>query len=64
MIDDSFLILFNAHHEEAVFTLPPRRFGTRWTLELSTSDDDAEARRTAREEVTLESRSLCVFRRG
>ena len=63
VVDDSFLILFNAHHEEAVFTLPPRRFGTRWTLELSTSDDDAEARRTAREEVTLESRALCVFRR-
>jgi glycogen operon protein len=63
VVDHSFLILFNAHHEEAVFTLPPRRFGTRWTLELSTSDHEAEARRTAREEVMLEPRTLCVFRR-
>jgi glycogen operon protein len=61
--DDSFLILFNAHHEDAVFTLPPRRFGTRWTLELSTSDRAIEERRSARDEVTLESRSLYVFRR-
>ena len=61
--DDSFLILFNAHHEDAVFTLPPRRFGTRWKLELATSDRELAERRSAREEVTLESRSLCVFRR-
>jgi isoamylase len=61
--DDSFLILFNAHHEDAVFTLPPRRFGTRWKLELTTSDRELEERRSAREEVTLESRALCVFRR-
>jgi len=61
--DDSFLILFNAHHEDAVFTLPPRRFGTRWKLELTTSDREMPERRSARDEVTLESRSLCVFRR-
>ena len=34
--DDSFLLLFNAHHEEIAFRLPARRFGTRWELELST----------------------------
>jgi isoamylase len=61
--DDSFLILFNAHHEDAVFTLPPRRFGTRWQLELTTSDRELEERRSARDEVTLESRALCVYRR-
>jgi glycogen operon protein len=61
--DDSFLILFNAHHEDAVFTLPPRRFGTRWSLVLSTSDGDVGERRSARDEVQLQSRSLCVFRR-
>jgi glycogen operon protein len=41
--DDSFLLLFNAADEGIVFTLPPRRFGRRWTLELSTFDPDAEA---------------------
>ena len=38
MVDDSFLILFNAHHEETTFTIPPKRFGTRWELELTTAD--------------------------
>jgi glycogen operon protein len=61
--DDSFLILFNAHHEDSVFTLPPRRFGTRWTLDLTTSDRKLEERRSARDEVTLESRALAVYRR-
>jgi isoamylase len=63
VVDDSFLILFNAHHEEAVFTLPPRRFGTRWQLVLSTSDREGDEVRSARDEVTLESRALSVFRR-
>jgi len=61
--DDSFLILFNAHHEDSVFTLPPRRFGTRWKLELTTSDREPEERRSARDEVSLESRALAVYRR-
>jgi isoamylase len=63
VVDDSFLILFNAHHEDAVFTLPPRRFGTRWVLELCTSDRAMDPRRTARDEVSVQSRALCVYRR-
>ena len=27
IVDDSFLLLFNAHHEDCTFTLPRRRFG-------------------------------------
>ena len=33
--DDSFLLLFNAHGEDREFTLPRRRMGARWELELS-----------------------------
>ena len=39
--DDSFLVLFNAGTRTSSFTLPPRRFGARWTLELTTADPDA-----------------------
>ena len=35
--DDSFLLLFNAHHEPITFTLPTRRFGVRWQVELATA---------------------------
>ena len=35
IVDDSFLLLFNAHHEPVTFTLPTRRFGARWLVELA-----------------------------
>ena len=34
IVDDSFLLLVNAHHEDVPFVLPARRFGRRWDLEL------------------------------
>ena len=43
IVDDSFVLLFNANHEDARFTLPPRRFGDAWAVELRTDDPDAEA---------------------
>jgi glycogen operon protein len=63
--DESFLLLFNAHHEPVTFVLPTRRFGARWKLELSTAEPHAdESSFAAREPVELESRSLLVLRRG
>jgi glycogen operon protein len=63
--DDSFLVLFNAHHDPLTFRLPTRRFGTRWQLELSTAETDGEVRSwDAREELVVESRSIVVLRRG
>ena len=38
--DESFLVLFNAHHEPLTFRLPTRRFGARWELELSTAEPE------------------------
>jgi isoamylase len=65
--DESFLILFNSHHEPVRFLLPPRRFGQRWKLELSTAEPEAEEGErsfTARAEVTIEGRSILILRRG
>jgi isoamylase len=65
--DDSFLLLFNAHHEPIEFKLPTRRFGARWRFELSTAEPEVErgARSyVARSELTLESMSALVLRRG
>ena len=66
IVGDSFLILFNAHHEDVTFTLPNRRFGQRWTGELTSKGDgdgslDLQAK--ALEEVDVMSRSLLVLRR-
>jgi isoamylase len=66
IVDDSFLILANAHHEPVVFTLPPRRFGARWALEVSTDDPGQgpeSFQATARQDVAVEARSLVLLRR-
>jgi isoamylase len=65
--DESFLILFNSHHEPDTFLLPPRRFGQRWKLELSTAEpevEEGERNFAARAEVTVEGRSIVLLRRG
>ncbi len=64
--DDSFLILFNAHHEDRSFMLPRRRFGAQWTLELTTADASAAADSAsygARTEVPVISRSIVILKR-
>jgi glycogen operon protein len=62
VLDDSFIVLFNAHHEQVTFTLPPRRFGARWALELTTADPDAGPESyAARARVDLAPRSVTVL---
>jgi glycogen operon protein len=62
IFDDSFLLLFNAHFEPVVFTLPTRRFGSRWNVELATGDAPAE-RLGARALVAVQEHSLVLLRR-
>ncbi|GAA3025019.1 glycogen debranching protein GlgX [Streptosporangium longisporum] len=42
IVDDSFLLLINAHHEDMVFALPQRRYGGRWRRVLDTADDTSD----------------------
>jgi len=63
--DESFLLLFNAHGEPITFTLPTRRFGARWRVELATGDGVPEGPLyAARAQVTIEGRSLVLLRRA
>jgi glycogen operon protein len=67
VVDESFLLLFNAHYERIEFKLPTKRFGARWQFALSTAEPDvADGSRSyvARAGVPVESRSLLVLRRG
>jgi isoamylase len=66
LIDDTFLILFNAQAEDVVFTLPAVAYGRRWVCELSTAEPDLEPGSElypARGVVAVENRSLVVLRR-
>jgi isoamylase len=64
IVDDSFLLLFNAHFEPVTFTLPTRRFGARWIVELSTGDGLLEGSIPGRTEVVVQDRALVLLRRG
>jgi isoamylase len=64
VVDDSFLLLFNAYGESITFTLPTRRFGARWRVELATGDGVPEGPLAARAQVTIEGRSLVLLRRA
>jgi glycogen operon protein len=42
VVDDSFLLLFNASGDDVTFNVPSRRFGRQWSLVFDTADPDAE----------------------
>ena len=64
IVDDSFLLLFNAHFEPVTFTLPTRRFGARWVGELSTGEGVPEGPIAGRAEVVVQDRALVLLRRA
>ena len=37
VVDDSLLVLFNGHHEDVTFTLPPKPYGQTWTVLVDTA---------------------------
>jgi isoamylase len=63
VVDDSFLLLFNAYGDSITFTLPTRRFGARWQVEIATGEGGPAGVVQARARVTLEGRSLALLRR-
>jgi isoamylase len=64
IVDDSFLLLFNAYGEPITFTLPTRRFGARWQVEIATGGGAPEDVVPARAQVTVDGRALVLLRRA
>ena len=44
VVDDSFLMLFNAHHGELDFAIPAVEYGEAWEAVLDTADTDVGGR--------------------
>jgi isoamylase len=65
VVDDSFLMLFNAGDEELTFQLPPTKLGQAWQPVLDTDDTDVARRRPlrARRKVRVRPRAMLVLRR-
>jgi glycogen operon protein len=65
IVDDSFLMLFNAHSEDIAFTVPTEVYGERWEIVLDTAAPLVDDRPTTKagEAITVEARSILVLRR-
>jgi isoamylase len=65
LTDDSFLLLFNAHHGELDFVMPAREYGEAWEAVLDTADPDVGRREPHHtgDKVRMSGRSLLVLRR-
>jgi len=66
VVDESFLLLFNAHFECMPFTLPGEAFGQSWQVLLDTAAPLVRGERglKAGSGIDVEARSLLVLRRS
>ncbi|MFV0494131.1 glycogen debranching protein GlgX [Mycobacterium sp.] len=65
VVDDSFLLCFNAHDEEVTFVMPHDAYARQWTMELDTANPAAEVEQTvnAGEQLVLPGRCVFVLRK-
>jgi glycogen operon protein len=65
VIDDSFLLCFNAHDHPQEFVTPKGGYGKEWTAALDTADPTGSTDLvvTAGKKITLQARSLLVLRK-
>jgi glycogen operon protein len=66
LLGSSFLLLFNAYHEDVEFKLPSASYGRRWTLALSSAEPELEHGSNewaAREVVSVTRRSVLALER-
>ena len=65
VVDDSFVLCFNAHHEPIEFTLPPNEFGPAWQPVVDTAAGPGETGEAAVIKaggpVRVESRAMVVL---
>ena len=67
IVDDSFYLLFNAHHEMMNFKLPTAQWGDRWMKVIDTNEPVPDLRERkeimAGHDVPVQAYSLVVLRR-
>ncbi|MEP7332328.1 MAG: glycogen debranching protein GlgX [Terracoccus sp.] len=63
IIDDSFLVMFNAHDEPLTFTIPDEEYGACWVPEVNTAVHDVEVKQLEPGwQIQVEARSVVVLR--
>ena len=62
MVDNDFILIFNAHYEPIMFTLPDERYGRKWQLVVDTHNPNEPALSyEAGFMITAQSRSLLML---
>ena len=62
MVDNDFILIFNAHYEPIMFTLPDERYGRKWQLVVDTHNPDGpELSYEAGFMITAQSRSFLML---
>jgi len=67
LLDDDFIIIFNAHHETLEYRLPVERYGSNWNLVIDTArsyinEDGIKILDEAENKVTVGSHSVVVLK--
>ncbi len=63
VLDDDFLVIFNADHQEDSFILPQKEWGEQWAAEIDTGVDIVDTEwHQAGSELKVQPRSLIVLR--
>jgi glycogen operon protein len=65
LVDDSFLLCFNAHDQEVIFVMPDGDYANQWTVELDTTSPTGTSERVVDhgDEVALPGRSVVILRK-
>jgi isoamylase len=65
VVDDSFLLCFNAHSKPVDFVMPDEEYAAEWTGEIDTTDPRGATQLVVKagEKISLEPRSLLVMRK-
>lgn len=64
IIDDSFYLIFNAHHGPITFKLPSKKYGAQWNKVLDTSEnrvDEGNGTYAAGEAIKINGRSIVLL---
>jgi isoamylase len=63
VLDDDFLVIFNADHEEDIFVIPDGQWGEGWIAEIDTAADQVDtAPHAPGDKLTVQPRSVVVLR--
>jgi isoamylase len=62
--DSAFYVIFNAHHEQVMYNLPDKQFGSQWSIILNTvsPNQSGNAVLNFKDEISVDGRTIMVLK--